>query len=268
MYLPPLYIYPLLSGFLLPLAFLLSYTIAVSLGHAELGWPYISDTATKPPESCIFSQLVNVGALLLAITFYVRYKQVAEYCSSYQVPRRLAALNGCCLVAGWGGALGLSLFANFQETEVSLIHWLGFYLCFFLGLAWTWGSVLASYSLYPLATAKWLLVTRLILACIYSVTLTVMLVAGAVAREQFHGKDNTKWMPGDGGWYWHCASTGSEWLMAFSLDLTILSLVPEFRRIGLDSPRIRIIIDRTNSVLDITEDDDLGGYSSSGSVFA
>jgi len=268
MYLPPLYVYPLVSGLLLPLAFLLCYSIAVSLGHAELGFPYISDTATKPPESCIFSQLVNVGALILAFTFYIRYKQVGEYISSYQLPRRLSLLNGCCLAAGWGGALGLSLFANFQETEVSLVHWVGFYLCFILGLAWTWGSVLASYSLHPLATPLWLLLARLVLAVIYSITLVVMLVAGAVASEEFHGKDGTKWLPGDGGWLWHCASTGSEWLMAASLDMTILSLVPEFRRIGLDSPRIRLIIDRTQSVLDIREDDDLGGYSSSGSLLA
>lgn len=164
--------------------------------------------------------------------------------------------------------MGLSLFANFQETEVSVIHWIGFYLCFFLGLVWTWGSVLATYSLHPLATSKGLLFSRLVLACFYSLTMAVMLVAGAVARVQFHGKDPTKWEPDDGGWEWHCASTGSEWLMALSMDLTILSLVPEFRRIGLDSPRIRLIIDRANSVLDVSEDDLEAGYSSSGSMLA
>ena len=57
-------------------------------------------------------------------------------------------------------------------------------------------------------------------------------------------QDSTKWLPTDGGWSWHCASTVSEWLMAATIDLVILSLVPEFRRIGLESPRIRLIIDR------------------------
>jgi len=268
MYIPPLYLYPLVTGLLLPLAFFLAYIIAVSLGHAELGWPYISDTTTRPPESCIFSQLVNVGALLLALTFYVRYKQVAEYCSSYQLPRRLAVLNSFCLGAGWTGALGLSLFANFQETEVAVIHWTGFYLFCFFGLFWVWGSVLASYSLYPLSISKCLLLSRLVFASISSVTMGVMLVAGAVARSQFHGEDPGKWSPSDGGWVWHCASTGSEWIMALSLDISILSLVPEFRRIGLDSPRIRLIIDRTNSVLDIQDEEGLEGYSSNGSLLA
>lgn len=70
--LPPLYFYPLASALLLPATFFLSYTVSVSLGHTALDWPYISDTATRPPESCIFSQLVNVGSLLLAISFYIR----------------------------------------------------------------------------------------------------------------------------------------------------------------------------------------------------
>ena len=47
MYLPPLYTYPLVSSLLLPATFLLTYTLSVSLGHTELDWPYISDTATR-----------------------------------------------------------------------------------------------------------------------------------------------------------------------------------------------------------------------------
>ena len=72
--LPPLYIYPLVSGLVLPVTFVLTFIISVTLGHTELDWPYISDTATRPPESCIFSQIVNFGALLLAISFYIRSK--------------------------------------------------------------------------------------------------------------------------------------------------------------------------------------------------
>ena len=115
MLLPPLFIFPLLSGIdvqklwlpwysllpglLLPAAFLLSYLIAVYLGHTHWGWPYISDTTTRwawstiqdmksylqsphlififsPPESCIFSQLVNIAVLFVTATIYIRYKQV------------------------------------------------------------------------------------------------------------------------------------------------------------------------------------------------
>ena len=31
---------------------------------------------SSPPESCIFSQLVNIGVLFVTATIYIRYKQV------------------------------------------------------------------------------------------------------------------------------------------------------------------------------------------------
>ena len=31
---------------------------------------------TLPPESCIFGQFLNIGAFLLSILFYIKYKQV------------------------------------------------------------------------------------------------------------------------------------------------------------------------------------------------
>ena len=117
--LPPLYFYPLAGSILLPFTFALSYGISVSLGHTALDWPYISDASTRPPESCIFSQLVNVGALLLAVTFYIRYKQVAEHCRSYQIDSRYRSVNNLSLLFGWAGAVGLSIIANFQVTAQS-----------------------------------------------------------------------------------------------------------------------------------------------------
>lgn len=48
----------------LPSVFILTYIIAVMLGHVEAGFPYISDTATYAPESCIFSQFINMFAML------------------------------------------------------------------------------------------------------------------------------------------------------------------------------------------------------------
>jgi len=39
---------------------------------------YISDTGALPPESCIFSQFLNIGALLFGINFYIRYKQASK----------------------------------------------------------------------------------------------------------------------------------------------------------------------------------------------
>ena len=40
------------------------YCIAVSLGHVEAAFPYISDTGTFPPESCIFTLSLNCAAVV------------------------------------------------------------------------------------------------------------------------------------------------------------------------------------------------------------
>jgi len=253
--LPNLFWFPLVTSLLLPATFLLCYGIARYLGHTQAEtWPYISDTATIPPESCIFSQLVNIGTLFVAITFYIRYKQVGEYCSSYQLSSRISVLNTATLGVGWGGAVGLSLLANFQETEVRNIHLLGLYLCFGLGLLWVWGQVASTMCLYPICSSRLLVVARLGLAITYTVTFLMMVVAGQVAMHYHtHDDDPSKWTPGDTGWKWHVLSTGSEWVMALALDLTILSLVPEFTRIGLQSPRICLRIDPSASLVDIRD---------------
>ena len=91
---------PVLTAALFPATFLTTYGIAVrtsqqpdyltdqittavqvSQGHVDSLWPYISDTGTTPPESCIFGQLLNLGAALLTLTFYIRYKQATSVCS-------------------------------------------------------------------------------------------------------------------------------------------------------------------------------------------
>lgn len=65
------------SSLLLPLTLALCAGLSVGLGHTALDWPSISDIASSPPESCIFSQLANLEAALLAATFYIRYKQAS-----------------------------------------------------------------------------------------------------------------------------------------------------------------------------------------------
>jgi hypothetical protein len=74
---------PLTTVVLFPATIFLTYTIAVSLGHAEAGWPYISDTGTKPPESCIFGQLFTIGVALLCLTFYIRFQQINDFCNHF-----------------------------------------------------------------------------------------------------------------------------------------------------------------------------------------
>ena len=47
------------------------YTLSVLLHHTEPDFPYISDTGTYSPESCIFGQALNIGALVSKFLFYM-----------------------------------------------------------------------------------------------------------------------------------------------------------------------------------------------------
>jgi predicted cobalt transporter CbtA len=56
------------------------------------------------------------------------------------------------------------------------------------------------------------------------------------------GKDPRKWYPEDGGWEMHVASTVSEWIVATSFCIYILSFVREFQIINIEEPQVWIIV--------------------------
>jgi len=203
-----------------------------------------------------------VGALLLAVTFYIRYKQVAEQCRSYQIERSYRAVNNLSLLVGWSGALGLSVIANFQETEVYIIHKLGLYLCFGCGLVWLWCSVLLSWSLSPfqLEGSCCTELLRTVLALLNTSTFISTMLFAEVARSQFHGDDPAKWGPEDGGWDYHIVSTVSEWVMALSLDLAILTLTPDFSKLQFEEPKIIVNVER-RGFLNAEDDDEFQNNS-------
>jgi DNA damage-regulated autophagy modulator protein 2 len=59
---------------LLPIAFISTYLVAVFFSHVEPGFPYISDTGTLPPESCIFGQFLAIGSFISNLFVLFRFK--------------------------------------------------------------------------------------------------------------------------------------------------------------------------------------------------
>ena len=144
---------------------------------------------------------------------------------------------------------------------MSVVHKIGLYLCFGSGVLWLWCLVYLTLGLHPVHSSRLLLSCRVLACALNSATFVVMLICGEVARASFHGDDPTKWGPGDGGWSFHIVSTVSEWLMALSLDLAILSLVPEFRQLEFEDPRIIVNIERRGFIDSVDMEDDYTRYS-------
>ena len=119
-----------------------SYIVSVNDNHVTPGFPYISDTGGKPPESCIFAlvcsisgiignhyiyirmfmhdekwkdQPISSSLLILLLGFvivYIRFQHVHQYYKS-----KVQRLNIISVVVGALSVLGILIVGAFQVYE-------------------------------------------------------------------------------------------------------------------------------------------------------
>ncbi|XP_020950662.1 transmembrane protein 150B isoform X2 [Sus scrofa] len=85
------------------------FSVAVANKSVNLtqGFPYISICGNQPPQSCIFSQVLNLGAALATWICILRYHQLRDW-GVGKWPNRLILWTGLL------SALGTSIVGNFQ----------------------------------------------------------------------------------------------------------------------------------------------------------
>nr|CAD7396057.1 unnamed protein product [Timema poppensis] len=241
---------PLAVFILTPLTFISTYTWSVLLDQVEPAFPYISDTGTLPPASCLFSQLLNIITVFMSCCVYIRYRLVknAESGIIPWVNNMAAWLGGIC-------CLGLSLVANFQESNVSSVHVLGADTCFIGGAIYfclqvgfyvpqkgtedqmlyydTWFS----HKMKPSLVSKKTLKFQICMSVLCFLCAVTTIVAGNIASAHFHdqcdvhkGVNTMKWLKHDGGWEAHLLSTAAEWMLTVVFVAFFLSYVQEFSR--------------------------------------
>ncbi|XP_063291630.1 modulator of macroautophagy TMEM150B [Pelobates fuscus] len=118
------------------------YVMAVNNGSVNIadGFPYISTCGAYPPQSCIFSQVLNVGAMLAAWICVIRFQQIRDYGFH-------SHLNSASLAMGLLTALGTSIVANFQQSIQLQVHLVGAFLAFFVGNVYFWMQTVLTYHL-------------------------------------------------------------------------------------------------------------------------
>ncbi|WAR01485.1 DRAM2-like protein [Mya arenaria] len=201
---------PLCWALLSTATFVTTYIIAVYNGDVSPKFPYISEIGTKPPESCIFSQFLNICAALCLCTVYVRYKLV-EAISGHEY-QYLHRLNQMGLGTGVLTALGLSLVANFQT-----------------GL---------SYKMHPEYSGIYVARVRLALT-IASFIVIATTAASAVLARQFHPKNRRHWKPEEPGYVPHIISAVSEWITFIVFLMYFLTFVRDFMKLRIEvKPRL------------------------------
>lgn len=218
--------------------------ISILLNHCEVAWPYISDTGVHVPESCIFSQLLNIASTLIALTIAVRYKQVEQQCRDNLLPdaNRYFTLNKWSFVVGLASAAGLSIVANFQELQLFTIHMIGAFSAFGFGLIYCVSQTRLSYYMYPIVKSGLLLARcRLALTILLAITFISSSIFGPISIKYFHGTDTTNWKPSDGGYLYHVISSVCEWISAMAIDFFLLSFAHEFKFMSISSPKFYMV---------------------------
>ncbi|XP_020859182.1 modulator of macroautophagy TMEM150B isoform X1 [Phascolarctos cinereus] len=149
------------------------FALAVSNKSVNLtdGFPYISYCGSFPPQSCIFGQLLNVGAAMVAWICVLRYLQLREW----GVPK---LPNQLCLGTGFLCALGASIVGNFQQTNEVSTHRFGSFLAFVAGVAYFWTQLILLHLTKPQAQpgAPWIEPLRLLLCGACTVLMVTMMV--------------------------------------------------------------------------------------------
>ncbi|KFM70630.1 DNA damage-regulated autophagy modulator protein 2, partial [Stegodyphus mimosarum] len=245
MVLTRIHLLPVSIFVLIPSSFIITYCIAIYLKHVEVGFPYISDTGTFVPESCIFSQAVNLIAFLLAAFMYLRYKHVEQHYRDFLSSEFTVVLklNRISLAIGWFGCFGVSILANFQETSVIIVHMTGALIAFGAAALYSWIQTVISHYVCPLLNSLFIARLRVFLSLILTASFGTTLIGGIIAYQNFHGKDETKWHPTDGGFTAHVVSTAAEWILVISFDFFILTFVTEMQSISISSPQVHFIIE-------------------------
>uniref|UniRef100_A0A914WI34 DNA damage-regulated autophagy modulator protein 2 n=1 Tax=Plectus sambesii TaxID=2011161 RepID=A0A914WI34_9BILA len=198
------------------------YIIALANNHVDAFLPFISDTGTIPPESCIFGQLINFSAVFLLITVYLRHRQIVEYYGHRLEMRgqgRWRIVSTVLLCIGCLSAFGMSIVANFQETTVLVVHDIGALTAFFAGTAYCWGQVLFSYVMTPRMFELRLSHARLVL-CLASTVFLLLCKSTEYAN--------------------HLVVTTAEWLLAICFELFIVSFAVELRHAYAHAPKLLI----------------------------
>ncbi|BFZ15846.1 hypothetical protein BsWGS_18885 [Bradybaena similaris] len=217
-----------------------SYIIAVVRGDVRAAFPYISDTGSERPESCIFGQFLNVVAFLAFCTIYIRYKAVQAIAhSTLHDDHKMCRLNKSTLVLGIISAFGTSMVANFQEgTIVEAVHIVGAALTFIAGVLYCFLQSALSYHMYPNYNGRRICRIRLCISSVALVGLFVSIIAAVFSFQQWNSKEHSHskfhWAPGDPGYSAHLVSTVGEWVTALTFMFFFFTYVREFDKFELE----------------------------------
>ncbi|XP_047567551.1 modulator of macroautophagy TMEM150B isoform X4 [Lutra lutra] len=163
------------------------FALAVTNRSVNLteGFPYISLCGSYPPQSCIFSQLLNMGAAMgvraglpahfpllpAAWICIIRYHQLRDWGVRKWFNRLILWTGLLC-------ALGTSVVGNFQQKNQLHMHLVGAFFALFMGNSYFWLQLILVWCTrrLPQPGAPWVGPLRLGLCSLCTILLVTMMI--------------------------------------------------------------------------------------------
>ncbi|XP_062373846.1 DNA damage-regulated autophagy modulator protein 1 isoform X1 [Sardina pilchardus] len=199
-----------------------SYVIAVLRGDVEAIWPFISDTGTTPPESCIFGLMTSITAMAGVATMYARYKFIERLIERTGGARPM--LNKIALGFGLLSCLGMNIVATFQETVETYVHDAGALLFFVTGVVYIVLQTWISWQAFPYGSTRAVCRTRSLISCVAVLALFPTVICAILVGKS----DDIRWKGDEKNYGFHLASAVCEWTVAFSFIFYFFTYIREF----------------------------------------
>uniref|UniRef100_A0A8C3DD99 CWH43-like N-terminal domain-containing protein n=1 Tax=Corvus moneduloides TaxID=1196302 RepID=A0A8C3DD99_CORMO len=201
-------------------AFIISYAIAVLAGHIEPLVPYISDTGTKPPESGVFGFMINISALLAAITMYIRYLLTEKQNETSHFVR--SSCNMFTLCIGLMGCTGMGIVATFQELAVPSVHDIGALVAFGSGVVYITLQSIISYKSCPRWNTYFVCHIRMAISVISCIAFIPSILYAVLSENLFYVSLHQDYT-------YHFMSAICEWTVAFGFIFFFLTFIRDFQ---------------------------------------
>ena len=220
-------------------AILSGYTIAVGTDAVHPVFPYISDTGTTPPSSCVFGLFLSISAGFGVGVIFIQHRHL----ESKITHQGLHTLNDVAMLAGLLTCLGMIMVASFQWTVAGVPHIVGSAMVYLFGGMYCWcQSVLSIKRVGPL-TSRCVIMLRLVLSFVvlagWAVALLFMMLANAEATDAasyngttFGWNKKLHWNSTYPGYAQHLVSAFSEWSSSFALLLFFATYYKDFKSLN------------------------------------
>lgn len=231
--------------------FAITYGISQALNHTSDVFPYISKTGTEVPERGLFSLIVFVCSLSMALNSEIRFQYVRLMMTQMSLTpaekSRWITANKLTLGLGLVASFGLVFVASFQVDALPVPHYMGAFVTFGLGFICCWIHAAITYKLYK-EERKSMLKLTFVLQVLVSVTITVSFITFVIsfASYRYQKKQGYGTKEKELRSIFQSAST-SEWVLGIATISYVLTFIPSFRKLEFDGFNVKFKQLATNS---------------------